>query len=109
MAIEKTFPVEQYDQEGLETIAATERPIPGQSLTTNPDERRPFEGPPEFVDFREALDYTVTNLLEQNVIEPIITAISTGTPIMDVVTQITYVGFQAVSYTHLTLPTILRV
>jgi hypothetical protein len=94
MAIEKTFPVEQYDQEGLETIAATERPIPGQSLTTNPDERRPFEGPPEFVDFREALDYTVTNLLEQNVIEPIITAISTGTPIMDVVTQITYVGFQ---------------
>jgi len=94
MAIEKTFPAERYDQKGLETIASTERPIPGQSLTTSPEERRSFEGPPEFVDFREALDYTVANLLESNVIEPIITAISTGTPVMDIVTQITYVGFQ---------------
>jgi hypothetical protein len=94
MITENTFPVEQYDQEGLETIAATERPIPGQSLTTNPDERRPFEGPPDFVEFREALEYIVTNLLEPNIIEPIIQAVSTGTPIMDVVSQITYVGFQ---------------
>ena len=94
MATEKTFPAERYDQKGLETIASTERPISGQSLTTSPEERRSFEGPPEFVDFREALDYTVANLLESNVIEPIITAISTGTPVMDIVTQITYVGFQ---------------
>ena len=94
MAIENTFPVEQYEQEGLEAVALAERPIPGQSLTTNPDERRPFEGPPDFVEFREALEYTVTKLLEPNVIEPIIKAVSTGTPIMDIVTQITYVGFQ---------------
>ena len=94
MAIERTFPLEQYNQEGLEAIASAPRPIPGQSLTSNPDEPKPFEGPPEFVEFREALDYTVANLLEPNVIEPIITAISTGTPVMDISTQIVYVGFQ---------------
>ena len=56
MAIERTFPLEQYNQEGLEAIASAPRPIPGQSLTSNPDEPKPFEGPPEFVEFREALD-----------------------------------------------------
>lgn len=94
MVTEKTFPVEQYDQRGLEAIATTPRPIPGQSLTSNPDETRPFESPPEFTEFREALDFTVANLLEPNVIEPIIQSIATGTPVMEVVTQITYVGFQ---------------
>ena len=58
------------------------------------DETRPFESPPEFTEFREALDFTVANLLEPNVIEPIIQSIATGTPVMEVVTQITYVGFQ---------------
>ena len=93
MAINQ-FPMEQYNQEELETIASSGRPIPGPSLTQNPDEVRPFEGAPDFVDFREALDYTVTNLLEANVIEPIMVNISTGTPVTDVVMQILYVGFR---------------
>jgi hypothetical protein len=91
---EQQFPNQQYEQEGIETIASMGRPIPGQSLTQNPNEVRPFEGAPEFTNFREALDYTVSNLLEQEVIEPIIKSISSGTPIMDVVMQISYVGFR---------------
>ena len=94
MAIEKTFPVEQYDQEGLETIASAERPIPGQSLTTSPEQNLNKIEAIYGQNFREALDYTVANLLEPNVIEPIITAKSTGTPVMDISTQIVYVGFQ---------------
>ena len=91
---EQQFPNQQYEQEGIETIASMGRPIPGQSLTQNPNEVRPFEGSPEFVNFRAALDYTVSNLLEQEVIEPIIKNIASGTPIMDVVMQISYVGFR---------------
>jgi len=91
---EQQFPNQQYEQQGIETIASMGRPVPGQSLTQNPDEVRPFEGPPEFTNFREALDYTVSNLLEQEVIEPIIKSIASGTPIMDVVMQIAYVGFK---------------
>ena len=91
---EQQFPNQQYEQEGIETIASMGRPIPGQSLTHNPNEERPFEGSPEFVNFRAALDYTVSNLLEQEVIEPIIKNIASGTPIMDVVMQISYVGFR---------------
>jgi len=50
--------MEEYSQEAVESFGKASRPIPGQSLTTNPDEPRPFEGPPDFTNFKEALDYT---------------------------------------------------
>ena len=51
-----TVPIEQYDQKGVEAFANHKPPIPGQSLTASPDTPRPFEGPPEFTNFREALN-----------------------------------------------------
>ena len=94
MVVDQQFPIEQYNQEGLELIASSGRPVPGQSLTNSPDEPRPFESAPDFTDFREALDFVVTNLLESSVIEPIMINISKGTPITDIVMQVLYVGFR---------------
>ena len=42
---------EEYNPEAVEAFAKAGRPIPGQSLTSNPEEVRPFEGAPEFSKF----------------------------------------------------------
>ena len=85
---------EEYSQEAVDAFANTGRPIPGQSLTSNPDEPRPFEGPPEFTNFKEALDYTVVELLEPEAYLSLMGAIGDNVPILDLVMQITYVGFR---------------
>ena len=85
---------EEYNPEAVEAFAKAGKPIPGQSLTSNPDEPRPFEGPPEFTNFKEALDYTVGELLEEEAYMSIVGAIGDGVPIVDLVMQITYVGFR---------------
>ncbi len=88
--------MEQYDPKGIEVLANdTGRPIPGQSLTNNPDEPRPFEGAPEFTNFKEALDYIVGELLQEEVMIPIVSSIGQDIPISDVATQMLYVGFRS--------------
>ena len=85
---------EEYNPEAVEAFAKAGKAIPGQSLTSNPDEPRPFESPPEFTNFKEALDYTVGELLEEDAYMSIVGAIGDGVPIVDLVMQITYVGFR---------------
>ena len=85
---------EEYNQEAVDAFANTGRPIPGQSLTSNPDEPRPFEGTPEFTNFKEALDYTVVELLEPEAYLSLMGAVGDNVPILDLVMQITYVGFR---------------
>ena len=86
--------METYNQEAVEAFAKTGRPIPGQSLTSNPDEPRPFEGQPEFTNFKEALDYTAAELLLEENYTPMVLAIADGIPITDLAMQIGYVGFR---------------
>jgi len=85
---------EEYNQEAVDAFANTGRPIPGQSLTSNPDEPRPFEGATEFTNFKEALDYTVTELLDPEAYLSLMGAVGDNVPILDLVMQITYVGFR---------------
>ncbi len=85
---------EEYNQEAVDAFVNTGRPIPGQSLTSNPDEPRPFEGPPDFTNFKEALDYTVVELLEPEAYLSLMGAVGDNVPILDLVMQITYVGFR---------------
>ena len=86
--------MEEYSQEGVNALAQAGRAIPGQSLTTNPDEPRPFEGAPDFTNFKEALDYTAAELLLEENYMPLMMAIGDGVPIVDLATQIGYVGFR---------------
>jgi len=86
--------MEEYNQEAVDAFAKTGRPIPGQSLTANPDEPRPFEGQPEFTNFKEALDYTAAELLLEENYTPMVLAIADGIPITDLAMQIGYVGFR---------------
>jgi len=90
MAIEQNI---QYEEEGLEALGHMNRPIPGQSLTSNPDEPYPWESPPEFVRVNDALDYILDFLIEEENYTSIVGAIGEGIPISDVVQQIIYMGF----------------
>lgn len=86
--------IEEYSQEGVNAIATAGKPIPGQSLTNDPSESRPFEQPPEFTDFREALNYLSEELLEPEIYSGLVTGIGQGVPITDVTLQILQAGFQ---------------
>ena len=86
--------MEEYSQEGVNALAQAGSAIPGQSLTANPDEPRPFEGAPDFTNFKEALDYTAAELLLEENYMPLMMAIGDGVPIVDLATQIGYVGFR---------------
>ena len=86
---------EQYNQVGVDALGANlGRPIAGQSLTSNPDESRPFESSPEYTDFRDALNYVTSELLLEENLVPLLQAMGGGVPIVDIVTQLTYVGFR---------------
>mgnify|MGYP003624422048 CR=1 len=86
--------MEEYNPEAVEAFAKAGRPIPGQSLTSNPDEPRPFEGPPDFTNFKEALDYTAAELLLEENYTPMVLAMGDGIPVTDLAMQIGYVGFR---------------
>jgi len=86
--------MEEYNPEAVEAFAKAGKPIPGQSLTANPDEPRPFEGQPDFTNFKEALDYTAAELLLEENYTPMVLAIADGIPITDLAMQIGYVGFR---------------
>ena len=92
--MQEKLPGEQYHPEAVEAFANRGHPIPGQSLTANPDERRPFEGPTDFTDWETALEWVTANLLKEENFKPIVLAIGEGTTITDMAMQMGYVGFR---------------
>lgn len=86
--------MEEYNQEAINAFSQAGRPIPGQSLTSNPDEPRPFEGPPDFTNFKEALDYIAAELLLEENFMSMVLALGDGIPVTDLAMQIGYVGFR---------------
>ena len=86
--------MEEYNPEAVEAFTKAGRPIPGQSLTSNPEEPRPFEGATDFTNFKEALDYTTAELLLEENYMPMVLAIGDGVPVTDLAMQIGYVGFR---------------
>ena len=93
MAIQK-IPGEEMNPEAVEAFANRGYPIPGQSWTQPVEERRRFEGQPDFTDMNEALEYTALELLEKENYMPIVLAMGDGVPVMDLALQMGYVGFR---------------
>ena len=85
---------EIYNQDGIDALVNAGSPIPGQSLTNSPDTPYPWEGPPEFTDFREALNYMAEELLEEDIFVPLVIAMGNGVPVSDITLQILQRGFQ---------------
>ncbi len=83
-----------YDEEYLRVMGKMERPIPGQSLTNDPESPLPFEGPPVFTKKREALEHIFNNMTRPEVYEQVMETVAQGTAITDVSQTILMKGFQ---------------
>ena len=86
--------VEKYNRQGIDALANTGKPIPGQSLTNDPDQRYAWEGPPEFTDFRKALNFITGQLLEEEILVPLMKGVGDGVPLTDIALQVLQTGFQ---------------
>ena len=62
-----------------------QRPIPGQSLTTNPDTPWAWERPPLFTNKDEALAFFLELFTEEERFAAIIQSLEEGVPVMDLV------------------------
>ena len=77
------MPITQQDLD--QYAQRTERSVPGQSLTNDPEKPAPYEGPPEFTEKEEALEYFISSFLEDETYTSIMSTLADGIPVMDIV------------------------
>ena len=69
------------EEDVVENAGKFERPIPGQSLTNDPDSPLPFEGPAEFTDQEDVLNYYFELLTAEDKFEDVMDLLEDGTPV----------------------------
>jgi hypothetical protein len=74
---------------------SSKRPIPGESLTTNPETPWAWETPPEFTSKDEALAFFFDTLREPKRLQAIVESLEEGVPIMDLVEMFLRESFQS--------------
>ena len=90
--------IEIKNQEVLDHLGKFEGPIPGQSLTGNPDEPQPWEQPPEHVTLDGALHGLFEFMTEEETYINIVTALGDGMPVTGMTQMILEDGFQKGSW-----------
>ena len=70
------------------------RPIPGQSLTRDPENPAPFEKPPQFTDRTDVLENYFKMLTEEETYISLLDSLEEGVPVMDIVKVLLFQGFQ---------------
>ena len=70
------------------------KPIPGQSLTSDPEKPMPFEKAPLNTDRTEVLENFFEMITEPKVYDNLLDALEEGTAVMDIVQVLLYQGFQ---------------
>ena len=86
----------QFNQDNLNELVNLKNqgsPIPGQSLTRNPDTPYPWETPPDITNPKEALEIVVEDLLETQAVKSIVSALAGGLPVGDIAMAVLYNKF----------------
>lgn len=68
-------------------------PIPGESLTSSPDNPKAWERPPEFADDDEAMQEIYLLLTEQDKLRELINIINDGVPLDEIAQVVLYKGY----------------
>ena len=68
-------------------------PIPGESLTSSPDNPKAWERPPEFADDDEAMQEIYLLLTEQDKLRELINIIDEGIPLDEIAQVVLYKGY----------------
>ena len=71
-----------------------ERPVPGQSLTNDPDTKYPWEQPPKYTDLTSAVIDIVADSYEKETYEMIALTLADGMPVGNLASIILQAGFQ---------------
>ena len=86
----------KFSQEGLDEIASISNngaAVPGQSLTSDPEQPSPWEKPATFSNPREALDSIVEELLHPEAMKNIVGALVKGAAVADLSLAVLYAKF----------------
>jgi hypothetical protein len=85
----------QETEEAFNRIGTSfQAPIPGQSLTDDPETPRPFEQPPQYTTVEEALEHYFEMMTQENIYEGILQALLDDVSIMEIVKPLLFQGFQ---------------
>jgi len=68
-------------------------PIPGISLTTDPDNPMPHDKPPEYTNLHKALNFIFENAIEEENYSQFIKIMADGFPLMEIVQTVLFSGF----------------
>ena len=84
---------QELNQDYVDHLSNMDRPMPGSSLTNDPDQPFPFEKAPEYTNVREASEYIFETLIEEETYIPLMGAIAEGYPLMDITKGLLFKGF----------------
>ena len=91
-------PQTQGTYNDLENLTSLERPIPGQSLTNDPEKPLPFEQPPVHTELAPAIDDLLVRLCEPEIFHSIVNALREGLSVSEMAEQILFEGFAQGQY-----------
>lgn len=94
MIKEKINPQEQGINIALEGVNLG-RPIPGQSLTNDPNSPRNYEKPPKHSSLKAALNDIFIALVDENVFPSLIKSLRKGVPVVDLASGVLMEGFRS--------------
>jgi hypothetical protein len=78
----------------MEQASKMDRPIPGQSLTNDPENPAPFEQAPQITNVHEGTQFIWDKITDDEAYEGLMTGLSQGVPVMPVVQVILFNEFQ---------------
>ena len=81
-----------------EPMGGFDAPIPGESLTSSPDNAKAWERPPQYVNEDRAMEALYLLLTDQDKLPDLIKLIDSGTPIDEIAQVILYQGYTAGQY-----------
>jgi hypothetical protein len=84
-----------FDEAGINPFNA---PIPGESLTASPDNKKSWERPPEYTDEDDAMKALYLILTEQEKLKQLINIINDGVPLDEIAQVILYKGYTEGKY-----------
>jgi hypothetical protein len=75
-----------------------DRPQPGESLTSSPDVKAPYEQPPVFTDLNEAMEELYLRVTEEEILDDILDLMRVKMPVEDIAQTVLFEGFRTGNY-----------
>jgi len=87
----------QFEEAGMNPFNA---PVPGESLTQDPNQKFPWEQPPEINDVDSAIKEIFINLTEKNTLVELLNILKNGQPVDEIAQIIAYRGATVGKYNN---------